>query len=210
MILNWFILILLPKLKIAKGVKWLSWSVVCKLKLHKNNVVLFLSLPSYPSPFLSLSSTSLSFISFSHHPSLSLPLFVCFWAGRGGREHRVSWVFVLFTGNYTASWQQPENRQECHMTQRFNPAAPPFSLSRFLLIAHIHTQPTYKQNSHDANLQTARTACQPLITANESTSISTPHTICIQNIPLHFCLSHSRLQSVHNKYKGSPWTALWQ
>lgn len=86
------------------------------------------------------------------------------------------------------------------------------SLSLLLSLDYTHTGilPAYKQNSHDAKQQTARTACQPLITANKSTSISTPHTICIQNIPLHLSCSRCKLQSFHSKYKGSQWTALWQ
>lgn len=67
---------------------------------------------------------------------------------------------------------------------------------------HTGILPAYRQNSHDAKQQTARTACQPLITANKSTSISTPHTICIQNIPLHLSCSRCKLQSFHSKYKA--------
>ena len=66
-----------------------------------------------------------------------------------------------FTGNYTASWQQSENRQECHMTQWSNPAALPFSLCAHTqththgyspLINRTHMMPTYKPHALHANL----------------------------------------------------------
>lgn len=142
--------------------------------------------------------------------SLFLPVFVWFEGNGGGRQLRVIWVFALFHWELhcflTTVWKQARMPHDS-MTQ---PCWFPF-LSRSCSHSTTHTGilPAYKQNSHDAKQQTARTACQPLITANKSTSISTPHTICIQNIPLHLSCSRCKLQSFHSKYKGSQWTALW-
>lgn len=143
---------------------------------------------------------------------LSFSLFLCdLREMEVGRQLRVIWVFALFHWELhcflTTVWKQARMPHDS-MTQ---PCWFPFlSCSCSHSTTHTGILPAYRQNSHDAKQQTARTACQPLITANKSTSISTPHTICIQNIPLHLSCSRCKLQSFHSKYKGSQWTALWQ
>lgn len=108
---------------------------------------------------------------------------------------------------HTASWQQSENRQECHMTQWSNPTTPfPFCW----LQTHKHTRSWSQLINRARMLPTARPACQPVIKENASTSIFAPRTICIQNIALHSCLSRSGLQSFHLKHEGSRQAALWQ
>ena len=164
-----------PKVRFRNGVKLPE--LTNQPKLHYNHVHFF---------FLSPCSTSLSpLLTLSLPPARSLPLFVCFGAVGCGREF---WVFVLFYWELhrflTTVWKQARMPHD----SMIQPCCSSFLSLRAHTNTHTRLQPTYKQNSHDANLQTARTACQPLITANESTSISTPHTICIQNIPLHFCL----------------------
>lgn len=80
-------------------------------------------------------------------------------------------------------------------TTWLNPAALHFSFS--LNSTHTHTHictHRYSQLINRTHMMSTYSACQPPIGANESTSISAPHTVCIQSIPL---LSRSQLQSFH-------------
>lgn len=93
------------------------------------------------------------------------------------------------------------------MTQWSNPTTPfPFCW----LQTHKHARSWSQLINRARMLPTARPACQPVIKENASASIFAPRTICIQNIPLHFCLSCSGLQSFHLKHEGSRQIALWQ
>lgn len=93
------------------------------------------------------------------------------------------------------------------MTQWSNPTTPfPFCW----LQTHKHARSWSQLINRARMLPTARSACQPVIKENASASTFAPRTICIQNIPLHSCLSRSGLQSLHLKHEGSRQIALWQ
>lgn len=130
----------------------------------------------------------------------------CFFPFFSSAERSLGNLFY-YNKPHTASWQQSENRQECHMTQWSNPTTPfPFCW----LQTHKHTRSWSQLINRARMLPTARPACQPVIKENASTSIFAPRTICIQNIALHSCLSRSGLQSFHLKHEGSRQAALWQ